>query len=566
MRFPIGELVSIFREVEFRRDTGALLRYVAFVAVIVVLYAALFQLIMVQVEGQSHSWVTAVYWTLVTMSTLGIGDVTFISDTGRVFTLVVLVSGVLLLLVMLPFTFIRFFYAHWLETQMRLRTPREVPRTIRGHVIITRYDEIAAGLVDRLRPNKTPCYVIESDAAMAGNLLDQGISVLAGNLDSGTTYEKFQVQQARLLLANCDDATNTNIALTVREAFSDVPIVGLVEDEDSTDILELSGCTHVLPLKIRLGEYLANRVSAGVGKADIVGQFRELRIAEVAARGTWLAGQVLRDTKLRTRMGLNVVGVWERGRLLPAFPDTRLTDSSIVVVVGLSEQLVEFDRAVGSQARSEGPVIIIGAGTVGNVALRALKRQGVSVHVVDRNPDVNQLLEGVADQVVIGDANDRKVLEVAGLNDAAAVLLTPNDDAVNVYLTVYCRRLKSSLRIASRITHDRNLEAIYRAGADFALSYVSLGVEAVMSLIEGHDLVVLGEGVDLFEVPVPGSLENKTLMEAAISSRTGLSVVAIDRGGQLVTQLTGSLQLAAGAKLIMLGSIKQRREFTEAFE
>ena len=45
-------------------------------------------------------------------------------------------------------------------------------------------------------------------------------------------------------------------------------------------------------------------------------------------------------------------------------------------------------------------------------------------------------------------------------------MLTTNDDAVNVYLAVYCRRLRPSLHIVTRITHERNLEAIYRAGAD----------------------------------------------------------------------------------------------------
>ena len=74
---------------------------------------------------------------------------------------------------------------------------------------------------------------------------------------------------------------------------------------------------------------------------------------------------------------------------------------------------------------------------------------------------------------------------------------------MNIYLAVYCRRLNPALRIVSRITHERNVEAIHRAGADFVLSYTTLGVEAVMSLLRGYELVVLGEGVELFSIPVP---------------------------------------------------------------
>ena len=565
MKFPASELVSIFSEGEVRRDLRVLLRYAAFLGAVIALYAVLFQAIMVQVEGQSHSWITALYWTLVTMTTLGFGDVVFTSDIGRLFTIAVLGSGVVLLLIVLPFTFIRFFYAPWLEAQVRLRAPRRVPSSVRGHVIISRHDEIASVLIERLRSEGIPYYVVEPDPAEAAHLLSQGITVVTGELDSRATYDGLQVEQARLLFANREDTTNTNITLTVREVSRDVPIVGVVEHEDSTDILELSGCTHVLPLKVRLGEYLANRVSAGLGTVDVIGTFEGLQIAEFSARNTPLAGLTVRDTRLRERTGLNVVGVWHRGRLRPAFPHSPITSESILVVAGIPAQLTALDSLLETTPHSEAPVIVIGAGTVGGAATHALKRKGVPVHVLERDPRALERLMGVADRVFVGDANDREALREAGLEDAPSVLLTTNDDAMNVYLAVYCRRLKPDLRIVSRITHDRNLEAIHRAGADFVLSYSSLGAEAVMSLLEGHELVILGEGVDLFSVRLPPSLENKTLAETGIGSRTGLSVVAMRQEGQLVTKLRASMQMEAGAQLIMLGSVQQRRAFDDAF-
>ena len=565
MKLPTSALASILREGEVRRDLKALVPYGALLVAVIAIYSVLFQVIMVQVEGQSHSWITAVYWTLVTMTTLGFGDVVFATDTGRLFTVIVLGSGVMLLLVVLPFTFIRFFYAPWLEAQERLRAPRRVPSSVQGHVIISCHDEIASVLIERLQAEGIPHYVVEPEPDAAAHLLNQGITVITGELDSRATYDGLQVGQARLLLANREDTTNTNITLTVREVSRDVPIVGVVEDEDSIDILELSGCTHVLPLKVRLGEYLANRVAAGRGTADVIGTFEELQIAEFSVRNTPLAGLTVRETRLRERTGLNVVGVWHRGRLRPAFPQSHISSESILVVAGTPAQLSALDALLESMPHSDAPVIVIGGGTVGSAATRALKRKGVPVHVLDRDPRTQERLIDVADRVFVGDANDREALREAGLEDAPSVLLTTNDDAVNVYLAVYCRRLKPDLRIVSRITHDRNLEAIHRAGADFVLSYSSLGAEAVMSLLEGHELVILGEGVDLFSVRLPHSLENKTLAETGISSRTGLSVVAVRQDGQLVTSLRATMQMEAGAQLIMLGSVQQRRTFDDAF-
>jgi voltage-gated potassium channel len=165
-----------------------------------------------------------------------------------------------------------------------------------------------------------------------------------------------------------------------------------------------------------------------------------------------------------------------------------------------------------------------------------------------------------------GDASDRRTIERAGIHDVGSVLLTTNDDAMNIYLAVYCRRLNPALRIVSRITHERNVEAIHRAGADFVLSYTTLAVEAVVSLLRGYELVVLGEGVELFSIPVPKPLQGKRLSQSGIGSGTGMSVVAMEHEAHLVTHLTGETILAPGATLLMLGSLEQRRRFADLFE
>ena len=87
-----------------------------------------------------------------------------------------------------------------------------------------------------------------------------------------------------------------------------------------------------------------------------------------------------------------------------------------------------------------------------------------------------------------------------------SVILTANDDTVNIFLAIYCRRLNPETIIVSRVNQERNIEAIHRAGADFALSDAQLGVQWVMSVLDGRDLVLLGEGLDLFDLAVPRSL------------------------------------------------------------
>ena len=562
MKFLPSQLMTLLEERELRRNMRALWSFIAVLAGSVIVFSMLFHVIMVY-EGQQHSWVTGLYWTLTVMSTLGFGDITFQSDLGRMFSVVVLVYGIVMLLIVAPFTFIRFFYAPWLEAQVRLRAPRELAPGVIGHVVICQLDEIAADLIPRLDAAGLPYVVIEPEAAEAAAMHGDDIHVVLGSRDANATYEAVRVQDARLVLANLGDAANTNVTLTVRDVAPDVPVVALAESADSIDVLELSGASHVIPLKQRLGEQLANRVGTAEQTAHRIGRFADLEIAEFPIHGTALAGRTIRDTRLRELTGLNVVGVWERGRLMAAHPDTMLTDRSVPVVVGTPEQLTELDALFVIYQMSDAPVLVIGGGKVGQSVCAALRRRGATVTILDADAGLRAELEQVADRVVIGDASNLQTVQEAGIEDAGSIVLTTNDDATNIFLAVYCAKLATTAHIISRITHDWNLEAIHRAGADFALSHGSLAVQTLFSLIRGRELVVVGEGAELFIEQVPEALAGKSLASSGIGARTGLNVIAVRENGNFVTNLTGDSELPSDAELLLLGSSEQRERFLQ---
>jgi len=562
MKITSTLLAHFLEDQRLRKNLRALTRYFLFVAVVVLVFTVVFHFIMWGVEGQEHSWITGLYWTLTVMSTLGFGDITFTSDIGRLFTVVVLVSGIVLLLIVLPFAFIRHFYAPWLEEQTRRRAPRQVPASVRGHVILCRYDDLAPGLIERMRLHDVPYFVMEPDPEVAARMDEDGLSVIVGDLENQATYEALRVRDARLVVANDRDTVNTNIALSVREISEDVPVAALAVDPDSVDVLELSGASHVLPLKQRLGEQLANRLDVGPPRAHVVGSLGELTVAEVPVHDTRLAGRTLRELDLRERFGVNVVGVWEQARLRPAHADTRLSQRSVAVVAGSAERVEDLEASLeeGDAGEVE-PVLVIGGGKVGRSAARVLGEMGVPVHMVEKKEELRGRIGELADRLFVGDAANRELLVEAGIEEVPSVLLTTNDDAMNVYLAAYCRRLRDDVQVVSRLTHERNVPSIQRAGADFVLSYATLGVESLWALIRGRPTMILGEGVELHRVAVPEWLVGKTLAESRIASRTGLNVVAIQEEDGSVVPGASTDRLRAGTELVAIGSEDQLAVF-----
>ena len=108
------------------RNVRVVLWLVLALVLMVVVFTIGFHWIM-STEGQAYTWPTAVYWVLVTMSTLGFGDITFESDLGRLFSVVVLLSGAMFILVLLPFTFIQYIFLPRMEARAMARAPRELP-------------------------------------------------------------------------------------------------------------------------------------------------------------------------------------------------------------------------------------------------------------------------------------------------------------------------------------------------------------------------------------------------------------------------------------------------------
>jgi Trk K+ transport system NAD-binding subunit len=186
--------------------------------------------------------------------------------------------------------------------------------------------------------------------------------------------------------------------------------------------------------------------------------------------------------------------------------------------------------------------------------------------MVECKPELRERIVAIPDQLVIGDAADRDTLMQAGLQETPLVILTTNDDAINIYLSIYCRRLNPNLRIVSRITHERNLEAIHRAGADFVLSYAELGSASILSLLQGRELLMMGEGVEFFQTQLPPALAGKTLQQSQIGARTGLIVLALQVGERTITNLAPTTLLAKDSQLTLLGTTEQRQAFMNAYQ
>jgi voltage-gated potassium channel len=317
-----------------QRQAILLVRFLGVFVLFVAVYSVLFHVFMAR-EGHTYSWVTGLYWTITVMSTLGLGDITFTSDVGRVFTLVVLLSGVAFLLVLLPLVF--------MQGQSAARVLRALPKDTRGHVIFTQYDAVTSAMISRLTQYRARYVLLVPELAEAMRLHDLGLQVVMGELDHPDMFQKVWADQAAGVVTTASDALNTNVVFTVRDVAPTVPIIATANDPVAGDMLKLAGCSHVLHLGDMLGQSLARRILGGDAVTHVIGQFDQLLIAEATAARTPLVGTTLRQSRLREQTGVSVIGVWDRGRFAMARPETPITPHTVLVLAGSQQQLQQYD-------------------------------------------------------------------------------------------------------------------------------------------------------------------------------------------------------------------------------
>ncbi|MCF3648823.1 potassium channel family protein [Synoicihabitans lomoniglobus] len=533
-------------------------------AVLVASFSVLFHVLM-EHEGQHHTWITGFYWTLTVMSTLGFGDITFHTDTGRFFSLIVLGTGVVFLLVLLPFTFIEFFYTPWMKAQATARAPRELPAETENHVILTLHGPMTKILVRMLEKHHHPYFILVPTVAEALEMHERNIPVVVGDLSDPDTYRRLRIEQAAMVVTTRSDVINTNVTFSVREVSESVLVIASARSSAARDVLELAGVSHILSLEEMMGQALSRRVVSNAARAQIIGNRAELVIAETSAYGTTLVGQTVAESGLRPKTGLTVVGIWDHGQLVPAEPTSLIEEHTVFILAGTAPQVETFNTtfAVESPAAAKpaSRVVIVGGGRVGRATARALDEREIAWTIIEK--DATRVTHPENTQV--GDASEFEVLVKAGMHEASSILITTHDDDTNIFLTIFYRKLRPRTQIISRCTHEGNVGRLHRAGADLVLSYASMSANSIYNYLRGSEALLLAEGVSLFSVPVPQALHGRTLTESQVPTLTGCSILAIESGDQRELNLSPGTIIPPTGELILIGSLAAEEKFLNAF-
>jgi Trk K+ transport system NAD-binding subunit len=483
-----------------------------------------------------------------TFTTTGYGEDAAIWDSPQVIGLVIAMqfTGVFFIFMALPL-----FVAPWLEQRLST-TPPKANTEMSDHVVICSYTQRSRTLIRELEALGVAYLVVEADREEATDLAEDEIPVVHGDPESAETLENAGLGRARALVADVDDETNATIALTAEQVTDDgdTQIITFVEDPDVAEYHRYAGADHAFSPRELIGRSLADKVSTAatteVGDAVTVGE--DFEIAELPVQpDSALAGVRVGESGIREQTGANVVGGWFRGEFVsPPSPDALIDDRTVLLVAGHEGELERLKELTRSEKRRlrRGKVIVCGYGEVGSTVKQAVTAAGLPCTAVDleERPGVD----------VVGDVTEASVLEQAGIDDASTVILALSDDTVAVFATLVVRQLDPSVEVVARANETDSIRKLYRAGADYVLALSTVSGRMLASTILEGQVMSVGQQIEVVRTDV-GRLAGQSLAEADVRARTGCTVVAVARDGQMETGLGPDFRLQRGDEAVVIG-------------
>ena len=214
----------------------------------------------------------AFYFTLITSSTVGYGDITPDPDSteAMLFTMSVLVLGVASFGIAIGALVGPAIQARISKTLGKMSDSQL--EALEDHILVLGYGELTEPIVDELAASDEPFVVVTNDRDAAAELADRGLAVVTGDPSDEGPLQRAKIDRTSgIVVATNHDAHDALTILTARQLAPDARIVAAATDRENTKKLEHAGADTVISPSV-LGGHLLVRSARGSDDTELIEQ------------------------------------------------------------------------------------------------------------------------------------------------------------------------------------------------------------------------------------------------------------------------------------------------------
>ncbi|WP_209406212.1 TrkA family potassium uptake protein [Pseudozobellia sp. WGM2] len=322
------------------------------------IYLAIILMVMVLLFGAlgyrfiaDYSWVEAFYMTIITVTTVGFGEIRPLSTEGKIFTVFLIILSVFIFAYALTVITEYILSRNSLQLLKKKKVRNQI-ENLKDHVVVCGFGRNGMQAAERLEAYKKPFVVIERDKEIIEKYEDEVLFV-EGDANEDEVLLLAGVERAQYLIAALpDDAVNLFVVLSARQLNSKLFIISRASLITSQKKLQLAGANKVImPDKIG-GDHMASLVVMPdlitfMDKLGTEGK-NTTNLEEVAIENfsNQMDYNSLRDLDLRRKTGCTIIGYIEPNGnyIINPEADLKLEPKSKVIVLGRPEQIRKLNE------------------------------------------------------------------------------------------------------------------------------------------------------------------------------------------------------------------------------
>lgn len=297
----------------------------------------------------------ALYMTVTTVMTVGFSEVHPLSAAGRVFTIVLIISGVGTLFYVLG-NVARLLLEGELRAVFGKYRIEEKMHTLTDHYIVCGYGRVGKRICKELSAKPLPFVVIEKDPEVIAALQREGIMAIAGDATQDAVLIQAGIERAKALVSVVNtDIHNLYIVLTARGLKKDLYIVARAGEEGSEQKLLRAGANRVsspyLIGGMQVAQALIRPAVMDFLELATASAYLDLQMEEfMIARGSRFAGRAVCDCGVDGDRGLIVVAVKRSNGHMEFNPgkEARLGEGDKLIVLGQPASLKRLEDTIRS--------------------------------------------------------------------------------------------------------------------------------------------------------------------------------------------------------------------------
>ncbi|MBN1929525.1 MAG: NAD-binding protein [Chlorobiaceae bacterium] len=259
------------------------------------------------------SLLDSLYMTVITVATVGFSEVRPMDDVGKIFTMILIVSGTGIFFFTLTNVAVFFVSGEWKEHWEQQRNERML-RKLNDHFIVCGYGRLGTNVAEEFRVKSIPFVVIDNTIDQVLRARDEGYLAIKGNAADEEVLVDAGLHRAKGLIAAAgNDAENVFIVLTARNLKPSLHIVARADCEESESKLLRAGAQKVVMLYRSAGKRMANiliepELEEYLDELSDAGNLN-LRIAQfIVSENSPLIGKSFQEVDLYNTHRINVVG------------------------------------------------------------------------------------------------------------------------------------------------------------------------------------------------------------------------------------------------------------------